>query len=165
MKYKANPRDRLLHIEYCRVIRKDHERYRSIIYIPFPHPTPSDQQIFLMQHCYSRPILGIHYPTRKRLAEGTVYGKCCYKYLEGKDTSYKFGRNFKKTGVGMGGLMGSPAFQGYPQVLCGAAHRPQGGGGGGRRGGEGMEGGRKVMQDAPGQTGEGDLDKGEMKKK
>lgn len=57
------------------------------------------------------------------------------------------------TGVGMGDLEGSPAFQGHPQGLCGTAHHPRGGGGGG-------EGGRRVMQDAPGWVGKGDWDKG-----
>lgn len=51
------------------------------------------------------------------------------------------------TGVGMGGLEGSPAFQGHPKGLCGTAHRPRGEIG---EGGRGRKGGRRVMQDAPG---------------
>uniref|UniRef100_A0A0E9W3Y3 Uncharacterized protein n=1 Tax=Anguilla anguilla TaxID=7936 RepID=A0A0E9W3Y3_ANGAN len=31
MRYKANQRDRLLHIEYCPVVRKDNKRYRRIL--------------------------------------------------------------------------------------------------------------------------------------
>lgn len=44
MKYKANPGDRLLHIEYCHVIREDCEWDRGIFCIPpplKPQPTPS----------------------------------------------------------------------------------------------------------------------------
>lgn len=47
------------------------------------------------------------------------------------------------TGVRVGGLEGSPAFQGHPQGLCDTAHHPQG-----RGRGKGREG-RGVMQVAP----------------
>lgn len=57
------------------------------------------------------------------------------------------------TGVGMGDLEGSPAFQGHPQGLCGTAHRPRGGGDG--RGGEGREAGnaRRTGVDGRGRLG------------
>lgn len=65
------------------------------------------------------------------LSEGPCWGlaaeekrsgdpSCC---LEAVSCSYT---HF--TGIGMGGLEGSPAFHGYPQGLCGTAHHPQGGG-------------------------------------